>query len=213
MTDKPALDAAYALQSPEDNRRLYAEWAESYDRDFADNMGYVLPIFVADTFVKSSGRTHLGRILDVGAGTGLVGNRLAYHSIHSIDGLDISAEMLAVAFAKGCYKKMIEGNLLERLPIESAKYDGIISAGTFTHGHVGPVALDELLRIAKPGALFCLSINLEHFESAGFKQKLKEIGDDIDNLSLQTVPIYMQGSVGKHANDLCVIVLFHKAPT
>ena len=114
MTDKPALDAAYALQSPEDNRRLYAEWAESYDRDFADNMGYVLPIFVADTFVKSSGRAHFDRILDVGAGTGLVGNRLAYHSIHSIDGLDISAEMLAVAFAKGCYKKMIEGNLLER---------------------------------------------------------------------------------------------------
>jgi len=210
MTDKPALDAAYALQSPEDNRRLYAEWAESYDQDFADNMGYALPIFVADAFVQSWGREHLGQILDVGAGTGLVGKRLAYHSVHSVDGLDISAEMLAVAFAKGCYKKMIEGNLLERLPIESAKYDGIISAGTFTHGHVGPAALDELLRIAKPGALFCLSINFEHFETAGFNQKLIEINNDIDNLSLQTVPIYMRGSVGKHANDLGVIVLFHK---
>ena len=108
---------------------------------------------------------------------------------------------------------MIEGNLLERLTIDYANYDCIISSLTFTHGHFWPLALDELLRIAKPGALFCLSINLEHFESAGFKQKLKEIGDDIDNLSLQTVPIYMQGSVGKHANDLCVIVLFHKAPT
>ena len=210
MTDKPALDAAYALQSPEDNRRLYAEWAESYDQDFADNMGYALPIFVADAFVQSWDRAHLGQILDVGAGTGLVGKRLAYHSVHSVDGLDISAEMLAVAFAKGCYKKMIEGNLLERLPIESAKYDGIISAGTFTHGHVGPAALDELLRIAKPGALFCLSINFEHFETAGFNQKLIEINNDIDNLSLQTVPIYMRGSVGKHANDLGVIVLFHK---
>ena len=210
MTDKLALDAAYALQSPEDNRRLYAEWAESYDQDFADDMGYVLPIFVADVFVQCPGRTHSGRILDVGAGTGLVGKRLAYHSIHSVDGLDISAEMLAVAFAKGYYKKTIECNLLERLPIVSAKYDGIISAGTFTHGHVGPAALDELLRIAKPGALFCLSINFEHFETAGFNQKLIEIDNDIDNLSLQTVPIYMQGSVGKHANDLGVIVLFHK---
>ena len=213
MTDKPALDVAYALQSPEDNRRLYAEWAESYDRDFADNMGYVLPIIVADAFVQSQDRAHLSRILDVGAGTGLVGNRLAYHSIHGVDGLDISAEMLAVAFAKGCYNKMIEGNLLERLPIKSAKYDGIISAGTFTHGHVGPVALDELLRIAKPGALFCLSINLKHFETAGFKQKLRKINNDIDNLSLQTVPIYMQGSVGKHANDLSVIVQFNKILT
>ena len=40
MVKKPNLDAAYALQSPSENRLLYAEWAESYDHDFAKNMGY-----------------------------------------------------------------------------------------------------------------------------------------------------------------------------
>ena len=68
MVEKPNLDAAYALQSPSENRLLYAEWAETYDHDFAKNMGYALPIRVADAFAENLKAFQKGRILDVGAG-------------------------------------------------------------------------------------------------------------------------------------------------
>ena len=205
MAKKPSLDAAYALQSPDDNRLLYADWAKTYDRDFAENMGYALPIRVADAFAAKLNGSQNGRILDVGAGTGLVGQRLNSHDYSNIDGLDISPEMLEVARAKGCYENMIEGDLLSRLLIPDNTYNYIISAGTFTHGHVGASALDELLRISKPGALFCIAINSTYFSSTGFEKKFHQLSKKITQLEFITVQIYFEGD---HADGEGVVAIF-----
>ena len=211
MTKKPELDTAYSLKSPEDSKRLYAKWAQTYDREFADHMGYALPSRVADTFVSVVGSEKIGRVLDVGAGTGLVGQRLAAHGLARVDALDISVEMLAVAASKGCYNTMIEGDLLRCLPITEDTYDFIISAGTFTHGHVDAAALDELLRITKPGALFCLSINSAYFVLAGFEAAFARLAGRIHDLELRPVQFYLEGATGPHAKDHGVIALFRKS--
>lgn len=62
----PDLDAAYALETPEDNRKLYAAWAQSYDAGFAEDMDYRLPALVADVMVEVVGSR--SPVLDVGAG-------------------------------------------------------------------------------------------------------------------------------------------------
>ena len=100
MSDQePDLNAAYALETPEDNRRLYAQWATTYDQTFAERMEYRLPrivaLVLAEVFVGP------GPVLDVGAGTGLVAQNMLMRSMFEIDALDISADMLAVAMAKG----------------------------------------------------------------------------------------------------------------
>ncbi|SFP90089.1 hypothetical protein [Tranquillimonas alkanivorans] len=74
MADKPGLDAAYALHSPDDSRRLYADWAETYDTEFAKATGFQVPTEVARVFRESGGE---GPVLDIGAGTGAVGEALA----------------------------------------------------------------------------------------------------------------------------------------
>ena len=51
IDDDPSLQAAYALSSVDDNRRLYARWAKGYDQDFAADMDYVLPRHVAQQFL------------------------------------------------------------------------------------------------------------------------------------------------------------------
>jgi hypothetical protein len=49
MTDKkPNLDLAYALETVQDNRNLYAAWAKDYENGFASTMDYILPNQVAD---------------------------------------------------------------------------------------------------------------------------------------------------------------------
>ena len=74
--DDPSLKAAYALSSVDDNRRLYARWAKDYDQDFAADMDYMLPRHVAQQFLQHGGAAP---VLDVGAGTGLLGQALHRH--------------------------------------------------------------------------------------------------------------------------------------
>ena len=167
MTDaNDDLDAVYALKTPEDNRRHYDDWAETYDSEFVRDMDYVLPDRVAEVF---AGLNPDGPILDVGAGTGLVGVRLAALGAGPVEGTDISPGMLAAAAEKAVYDRLFEGDLLDRLPVDNCHYGSAVSAGTFTNGHVGPEGIDEVLRVVRKGGLIALSVNGVHWEKAGFK--------------------------------------------
>ena len=205
---KPDLDGAYALQTPEDSVKLYGDWADSYDADFAESSGYLLPQAVADAFHAQGGR---GPVLDLGAGTGLVGEVLARLGVTEIDGTDISPQMLAEAALKDVYENLFEGDLTAQLPCEDGQYTGIVSAGTFTHGHVGPEAFDEMLRVARSGALICLSVNAAHYEAQGFAAKLEALDSTIQGLTLQETPIYDERRTDEHSADKALIVSFRKA--
>ncbi len=202
---KPDLDSAYALKTPEDNLRLYADWAETYDNSFAKDMDYQLPAHVARVFVENGGA---GPVLDLGAGTGLCAQALNGEGVSQIDGTDISAEMLEVAKTKGIYRALFTGDLLDRLPVAEDTYAGLVSSGTFTNGHVGPGALDEVLRIAAPGALIALSINAQHWQEQGFKAKFDDLSDKIADLALTEVAIYGDRNTSDHRDDIGLIVCF-----
>ena len=170
------LQKAYNLSSPEDNVDFYRSWAEDYDIDFAGVMDYILPYQVATQFIKLNGK---GPVLDVGAGTGLLGIEISKLNKIEMHATDISEEMLLVAEKKGIYSKSIVGDLTKGLPILDNTYNGIVSSGTFTHGHVGPEALFEITRILSKGGLAVLSVNSKHWHSLGFDdvlEMLKETG-------------------------------------
>ncbi|MDB2610911.1 SAM-dependent methyltransferase, partial [Amylibacter sp.] len=96
-------------------------------------------------------------------------------------------------------------------PIETKNsYQGIISSGTFTHGHVGPSAIDNLLSIAKKDTFFTLSINKNHWVEKGFAQKFDTLTEEIDKLSLHDVNIYGKYSKSDHRNDLGIVTTFWK---
>lgn len=205
--DDPDLDSAYALQTPDDSRRLYARWAETYDFDFAETTGFLLPTHVARAFAKAGGS---GPVLDIGAGTGLCGEALDALGIGPVDGIDISPQMLEVAAGKTVYRTLVEGDILARVPLPDASYAGIVSSGTFTHGHVGPEGLDEVLRLARPGALCALSINAAHYADRGFGARFDALAGKISDLRLPEVPIYDAMADDAHKNDTALLALFTK---
>ena len=207
MTD-PDLESAYALNSLDDTKRLYADWAETYDSSFAVDMDFTLPQSVAEAFAAAGGA---GPVLDFGCGTGLVGAHLARLGVGSLDGADLSTEMLAVARRKDVYRDLISGNVLDGYQSAGAPYAGVVSSGTFTNGHVGPDAIAILLDLAAPGALFVLSIHGGHFKAAGFGAAFEALGDKITDLSLPEIRFYGPASTGAHKDDTGYLATFRKA--
>ena len=207
--DTPDLKSAYALKTPEDSIQLYAEWAGDYDDGFAAREDYQLHIHTARAFARAGGQ---GPVLDIGAGTGLCGAVLSSLGLGPIDATDISTEMLDQAMRKDIYRDAIEADLTKGIPVPHDSYSGIVSSGTFTTGHVGPDAIDALLRVARHGAQFALSINAQHYDSAGFADKLRTLEDGkITHLSLPEVRIYGDLAAGLHKDDIALIALFEKA--
>ncbi|MEL7114771.1 MAG: class I SAM-dependent methyltransferase [Pseudomonadota bacterium] len=198
------LEGAYALRTTEDAKRLYASWAATYDADFVADMDFVAPMRIAEAFHAKGGQRP---VLDFGAGTGALGVELARLGVGPIDALDLSAEMLAVAQGKNVYRTLIEGNLLDGLAL-AQRYSGIVSSGTFTHGHAGPEALEALLGVAAPGALIVVSINQEHYQTAGFEAAFDALSDRIDALDLTEFRMYGPRAEGPHKDDMGLIASF-----
>jgi len=208
MTDsKGTLEAAYALKTPQDSVRLYGDWARDYDRDFAEGHGYTYPAEVAALF-RAQATDKNRPVLDIGAGTGLVAAALPGVQI---DGIDISAEMLDVAGDKGLYRNRIVADLTRPLPMADHSYGGFISTGTFTHGHVGPVCLPELMRVAAPGALFVLGIKEEAFDEAGFGSAFASLvaTGAITPVDFALVPVYRDAR-HEHADARGLVAIFRR---
>ncbi|MDA7426811.1 class I SAM-dependent DNA methyltransferase [Thalassococcus lentus] len=212
MSDKPSLDAAYSLQGQEDNKRLYADWATTYDSGFAEQMGYRLPDQVARVFAAAGG---CGPVLDVGAGTGLLGQALVHLGLGPIDGTDLSAEMLRVAKEKQVYSAVFTGDLLDRLPVDDGAYQGAVSSGTFTHGHVGPEALAEVCRTVCSGGLMALSVNAAHWVAGGFEAAVHalKVQGVLSESRTEQVQIYDgSGQIDDaHAADTALVLVMRKA--
>lgn len=169
----PILDRVYGMEGrPEESREVYAEWAEDYDRDTV-GFGYVGPALVAEKLAAMLPKT--ARVLDAGCGTGLAGEELAKRGFTAIDGNDVSPDMLQVARHKGVYRDLSEADLTRPLDIPDATYDGVVCAGVFTSGHVGPQGFDELLRVAKPGAPVVATVHENVWDRDGYAAHLEAL--------------------------------------
>ncbi len=157
-----------------DNRltEVYRDWAKKYDYDNDHVLGTVSqPKSVNLLSTRLKDKT--AKIIDVGCGTGLVGEKLKAKDFIYFDGLDISKDMLSIAKSRG-YRNLFLGSLNKQLPVLDDAYDAAMCIGVFTHGHVSSEGFNELCRIVKPGGYVCFTINEGVFEEYGFKEMIAE---------------------------------------
>lgn len=212
--DKISLEDAYALQTPEDNVALYRHWAETYDVEFARDRGYQYPQMIADIYARHSKPADTP-VLDVGSGTGLVASALQeHHSVDAqltIDGVDISPEMLAVSRTKNVYRHLFEADLTQSIDLPEKQYGAVVSAGTFTHGHVGPEALIKLLRLCRAGALFVIGVNGTAFDQYHFGSHFAALQADQHITPIEFIRVqYYATATDGHAADQGYAALFRK---
>ena len=179
------LKRAYSLSTSDDARKLYRDWAKTYDHHLETGLKYQGPKKIATLFAQAM-TDRSSPVLDIGCGTGLVADHLVGESFANVFGLDFSPEMLAEADQKNVYRSLIEADLEEKLLIADASYAGAISCGTFTHGHVGPSAFREIFRVLAQGAPFACTIHSHLWTSAGFGQALAVLENE-RVMSIETI--------------------------
>jgi predicted TPR repeat methyltransferase len=134
---------------------LFDQYAEKFDRALVETLGYRVPEFLAEAITKvRPGR--FGLALDLGCGTGLMGQRLRTF-YDRLEGFDISAEMLRKARAKSVYDRLEKADL-QAFSYEGPKADLVTAADVFMYvGALEGVVKTVAGLLAKDG-LFAFSV-------------------------------------------------------
>ncbi len=172
MVKRDILQKVYECEDLDELRGIYDSWAETYDSTISGTLNYRGHEFIVDAV-----RPHLrddARILDAGAGSGMVGLMAARAGFTHVDAMDLSTGMLEVARGRGVYRDVRTGVLGQALDYPDNAYDAVVSSGVFTPGHAPPASFDEIIRIVKPGGLVCFT--LRHDQTPpGFIEKFAEL--------------------------------------
>jgi SAM-dependent methyltransferase len=166
------LGRLYGARDLDELRGEYDRIASAYDAELVDGMGYRSPRAVTEVARRLLPAD--GRILDAGAGTGLLGVALAEAGFSHLDALDLSPGMLAEAGRKRVYADLREGRLGDELEYESDTFDGVVSAGVLTTGHAPAECLDELVRVTRRGGHVIFTLRADQMPP-GFEEKIAEL--------------------------------------
>ncbi|WP_127112217.1 class I SAM-dependent DNA methyltransferase [Shimia sediminis] len=157
MSKKTFLEDIYDRDNVPDVAALYDEWAATYDAEIADN-GYATPKRCAEALAKVA-TDHSQPVLDFGCGTGLSGMALRLAGFETLDGRDLSSEMLTQAQAKGIYRDLQQVTPDTGIEGIVGRYSLIAAIGVIGVG-AGPASLVHSLLNALPtGGLLVFSYN------------------------------------------------------
>ena len=168
----PILENVYSAKSNDELEQAYDAWADRYDEDVFQR-GYMLPAITAGYVGRHVSAN--AKIVDAGAGTGIIGRVLNGMGHDDITGFDLSNGMLKIARDTGVYTELDRQVIGEPLKYESKSFDACVSVGTFTEGHAPSSGFDEIARIVKPGGHFIVTIRPDIYENEGYQDKVAEM--------------------------------------
>ena len=151
-----AVAAALGDTAPDRPPREYVSWhfddyAEQFDQHLVDRLGYSghleIRKAVMELFRPSEGSLD---VLDLGCGTGLVGDAMEQFA-RTMDGVDLSPKMVAVARRRGVYRDLTVGDVVDTMASTHRTYDLVTASDVFTYiGDLGP-AFEQMGRVLRDG--------------------------------------------------------------
>ena len=156
----PETQAMFAADAARTDA-IRAERAEAANRYFASHAGVwdqIRSLHVAESEVERAidralGKRPLGRLVDIGTGTGRMIELFAPRSAHAI-GIDRSSEMLRLARVKleavGINPSLRQGDMYA-LPLVDGVADNIIIHQVLHYAHSPAAAIAEAARVLAPG--------------------------------------------------------------
>lgn len=164
------LDKAYGLDGVDKTRDFYDAWSKSYDAEVTDN-GYATPGRIAKALAEVVAAD--APILDYGCGTGLSGQALREAGFTTIDGADLSADMLAHARELGLYRALWQVETDGARQIAPGDYAAIAAIGVIGSGAAPLEVLDRLMESLAPGGICAFSFNDHTLEDPGYDARVR----------------------------------------
>lgn len=137
---------------------LFDQYAAGFDAALVGRLRYGVPAELLAAIRTVAGeRRRFARALDLGCGTGLMGERLR-PLVGRLEGIDLSPGMLDKARAKRLYDRLAAGDILEA---DGGPFDLVTAADVLTYlGDLEPV-FAHVAALLAPGALFAFSVEAE----------------------------------------------------
>jgi predicted TPR repeat methyltransferase len=113
-------------------RRLFDEYAPRFDKSLVEGLAYRAPDALRSAVDGLAPRRMFAAMLDLGCGTGLAG--VAFRPVATrLDGVDLSARMVAEAERKGIYDHLAVGDMIAHLAQAPAPFDLIVAADVLVY--------------------------------------------------------------------------------
>jgi predicted TPR repeat methyltransferase len=163
----------YSSRNIRELEERYDEWAEDYDRNLEEDFAWRGPQVAAEVFARYVPKE--AKVLDAGAGTGLMGEALVKLGYERLTGMDLSRGMLKQAARRNIYEELHRMVMGEPLDFETASFDAVVSVGVLTLGHAPASSLDEMVRVTRSGGYVVFTLRPDVYESHGFREKQAEL--------------------------------------
>lgn len=149
---------------------LFDQYAQQFEDSLVGKLGYRVPELL-DALVEEQmaalGIERFAKAIDLGCGTGLMGEKLR-EKVDFLEGVDISAAMIAETARKGIYDNLQKAELVAALNARRAEADLMTAADVFIYcGDLQPI-LAALMPALKPGGLVAFSLEAHDGEEALF---------------------------------------------
>lgn len=153
--------------------QLFDDYADRFDKALVEKLDYTVPEKLAALIAAHAGKDRFAHVIDLGCGTGLFGERIRDRVDH-LEGVDLSANMLAKASDKAVYDRLTQADL--SMEPESC---GLFAIGKASENRADLVSAADVLmylgrldsvfvivsRLLSDGGLFAFSV--EDADDAG----------------------------------------------
>ena len=88
-------------------RKLFDGYATRFEQSLVEQLDYKIEL-ISQLFNKEKGDALVESVLDLGCGTGLVGEKIR-NNCERLEGIDLSQKMVELAVRKQVYDKVVKG--------------------------------------------------------------------------------------------------------
>lgn len=141
--------------SPAYVEATFDAFADSFDHTL-QRLDYAGPGLVADYLAAQPQGQRFATALDLGCGTGQVGEVIRPY-VHHLSGVDLSQAMLAQSRQRGVYDQLLRADISELLATPPARYPLITCMDTFIYLGRLDTLLAQLYACLQPGGLLLFS--------------------------------------------------------